>query len=451
MKALGSSVVLMSATLTRSQRAPLAKAWGADLPEAKAPYPRLTLVSGKSVESTPIPWEREKTYRVAQAPRPATELADFALEKLGKEGAAALIVNTVDRAQALYREIKARLGSGEAILEGDHPIGWRANDTELYLLHARLPSAERQVREHALLARFGKDGKRPKRALVVATQVIEQSLDLDFDLLFTDLAPLDLVLQRAGRTHRHRRTPPPAHAEPRIFVAGLAEEPPDIKSEFWDRVYDPYPLYTSWHLLRDQSVIRLPAEMEDLIEAAYAEETASKLPGSVRPLAKEALGALKTQVQDTELEAANVVVDPLARLLETLGADQLPAELGLEDDEESPYTQRPLTRLGEPSVNVVPLYQLDDGLFLDPKGKHPARVRGSFTPDEAAAHYAASLRVGRKGVVYALKKQDIPPAWQKSGLLRNLKPLYLNAQGYAQVGGSGLLMDPELGLVYIRR
>ncbi len=451
LRALGSSVVLMSATLTRAQRARLAEAWGAELPEAEAPYPRLTLMSEESVESIPIPWEEEKTYRVAPAPRPAPELAAFALEKLGEEGAAALIVNTVDRAQALYQELKARLGSGEVIVEEGRPIGWRAGETELYLLHARLPSVERQVRESALLARFGRDGKRPKRALVVATQVIEQSLDLDFDLLFTDLAPLDLVLQRAGRVHRHRRTPPPAHAKPRVFVAGLAEEPPNLKSEYWDKVYAAYPLYTSWHLLRGRSAIRLPAEMEDLIEAAYAEETAKRLPETVRAQATEALKALKIELEDTELEAANVVVDPLARLLETLGGDQLAAELGLEDDEESPYTQRPLTRLGEPSVTVVPLYRPAGGLFLDPEGQTPARVNGKASPEEARALYAASLRVGRQGVVQELKKVETPPAWQKNGLLRNLKPLYLDAEGRARIGSTELRMDPELGLVYMRR
>ena len=451
MKALGSSVVLMSATLTRAQRARLAEAWGAELPETEAPYPRLTLVRGGSVKSIPIPWEEEKTYRVFPAPRPAPELAAFALEKLGEEGAAALILNTVDRAQALYQELEGRLGSGEVIVEEGRPIGWRAGDTELYLLHARLPSAERQVRESALLGRFGRDGKRPKRALVVATQVIEQSLDLDFDLLFTDLAPLDLVLQRAGRVHRHPRTPPAAHAEPRVFVAGLAEEPPDLKSDYWDRVYATYPLYTSWHLLRSRSAIRLPAEMEGFIEAAYAEETLKQLPETVRGRAAEALNAFKTRLEDTELEAANVVVDPLARLLETLGRDQLAAELGLEDDEESPYTQRPLTRLGEPSITVVPLYRLADGLFLDPEGQTPARVNGKASPEEARALYAASLRVGRQGVVQGLKKEDTPPAWQKNGLLRNLKPLYLDAEGRARIGSTELRMDPELGLVYMRR
>ena len=175
------------------------------------------------------------------------------------------------------------------------------------------------------------------------------------------------------------------------------------------------------------------------------------MPVTVRARAAEALNAFKTQLEDTELEAANVVVDPLVRLLETLGADQLPAELGLEDDEESPYTQRPLTRLGEPSVSVVPLYELKSGLFLDPEGRIPARVKGEASPEEAKAIYAASLRVGRQGVVQTVKKVGTPPAWQKNGLLRHLKPLHLDAKGRAKVRNTELRMDPELGLVYTRR
>ncbi len=450
LRALGSSVVLMSATLTRAQRARLTDAWGASLPETEESYPRLTLVSGESVESRPISWPEEKTYQIAPAPRLAPELADFALKKLGAKGAAALIVNTVDRAQALYQELKQRLGDGEFILEGGHPIGWRAGETELYLLHARIPSGERQVREKALLARFGKDGKRPKRALVVATQVIEQSLDLDFDLLFTDLAPLDLVLQRAGRVHRHPRTPPAARTEPCVFVAGLDEEPPDLESEHWNKVYASYPLYTSWHILRSRNAIRLPAEMEDLIEATYAKDTLAVLPYTISARASEALEEFRTRIEDTELEAANIVVDPLNRLLGTLGSDQLAAKLGLDDDEENPYTQRPLTRLGEPSITVVPLYQLENGYFLDPAGRRPARIKGEASPAEAKALYAASLRVGRKDVVQELKNEEAPPAWQKNGLLRNLKPLYLDTEGRARVGKTELRMDPELGLVYKR-
>ena len=86
---------------------------------------------------------------------------------------------------------------------------------ELDLLHARFPFADRAEREARCLGRFGKDGNtvevpgggtrsvhRPSRAVLVSTQIIEQSLDLDFDLMVSDMAPADLLLQRAGRLHR---------------------------------------------------------------------------------------------------------------------------------------------------------------------------------------------------------------------------------------------------------
>ncbi|NAV74017.1 hypothetical protein FGF91_24510, partial [Salmonella sp. zj-f60] len=74
------------------------------------------------------------------------------------------------------------------------------------------PLEERLERERTVLAKFGKQGQRPQKAVLVATQVVEQSLDLDFDVMFTDLAPVDLVLQRAGRLHRHERDPEERHA-----------------------------------------------------------------------------------------------------------------------------------------------------------------------------------------------------------------------------------------------
>jgi len=449
LKALGSSVVLMSATLTRAQRERLAAAWGAKLPEIEAPYPRITL-AGDHVRSFAVPWPEKKAYEIESAPRPTDELHAVIIEKLGEEGVAAAVVNTVDRAQRLYRKIQGFLGSGEPILEKDVVIGRRFGQLEVYLLHARYPSRERQVRESALLARFGKDGNRPRRALVIATQVVEQSLDLDFDLLFTDLAPLDLVLQRAGRVHRHKRSRPVTHAKPIIYVAGLDEEPPDLSSDFWDRVYAPYPLYTSWHLLRSRKQIFLPDDMDTLIEAAYGDGTLEALPESVRAKATAALEQLKRDLEWHELQAGQVVVDPLSRLIERLGDDQSTARLGLDDEEENPYTQRPLTRLGEPSVQVVPLYQKSGTYYLDSTFKHQAAIKGRIGPEGARAVYAASLRVGRKGVVARLRQGDTPAAWRTNGLLRNLKPLFLDEGASNRIGNTELRMDPELGLVYLR-
>ncbi|XOB98225.1 CRISPR-associated helicase Cas3' [Deinococcota bacterium DY0809b] len=449
LRALGSSVVLMSATLTHKQREGLAAAWGAELPGAETPYPRVTIVSD-SARSLAVPWPEKKAYEIESAPRPTDELHAEIIEKLGEEGVAAAIVNTVDRAQRLYRKVQESLGSGEPILEEGVVVGRRFGTLEIYLLHARYPSHERQVREIALLSRFGKEGRRPRRALVIATQVAEQSLDLDFDLLFTDLAPLDLVLQRAGRVHRHKRSRSAVHAAPRIYVAGLGEDPPDIRSEYWDRVYAAYPLYMSWHLLRSRKQILLPDDMDTLIEAAYGDGGVEALPESVRAQAAAALEQQKRDLEEHELQASQVVVDPLFRLLERLGDDHSTARLGLDDEEENPYTQRPLTRLGEPSVQVIPLYSHKGNYYLDREFTHRVSLKGQITAEAARAVYAASLRVGRKGVTEKLRRENVPGGWKKNGLLRNLRPLILDERGTTKIGDTELRMDPELGLVYIR-
>ena len=78
----------------------------------------------------------------------------------------------------------------------------------LLLFHARFALHDRLAMEDRVLTAFGKDSTPAQRCgrLLIATQVVEQSLDVDFDLLVTDLAPIDRVIQRAGRLRRHRRT-----------------------------------------------------------------------------------------------------------------------------------------------------------------------------------------------------------------------------------------------------
>jgi CRISPR/Cas system-associated endonuclease/helicase Cas3 len=76
---------------------------------------------------------------------------------------------------------------------------------DLELLHARFPAWQREQITERVMGRFGKneDRGRPASAVLVATAIVEQSLDLDFDLIVSDLAPVALLLQRAGRCWRH--------------------------------------------------------------------------------------------------------------------------------------------------------------------------------------------------------------------------------------------------------
>ncbi len=135
-------------------------------------------------------------------------LADELRQSLAKGGCAAVIRNTVGLAQGTYLELKKffqkEIESGELQLD---------------LFHARFPFGRRKQIEEDVLQWFGRtkdDGvnengcivstpHRPTKAILVATQVVEQSLDLDFDVMISDVAPVDLVLQRAGRLHRHAR------------------------------------------------------------------------------------------------------------------------------------------------------------------------------------------------------------------------------------------------------
>jgi CRISPR-associated endonuclease/helicase Cas3 len=207
LKALGCSVVLMSATLPRNVRNNLLQAWDVkpdDAPEM--PYPRLLLADKKkqvrveTFQSRPLP-----PVTLSSISEDKEILATCALKCLEQGGHGAVIVNTVDRAQALYRELRKRL----------------ADDTELVLFHARFPANERSELEKVVLRIFGnspKDRLRPGKALLIATQVAEQSLDIDFDFLITDLAPIDLVLQRLGRLHRHKRVRPAAHRQAHLGV-----------------------------------------------------------------------------------------------------------------------------------------------------------------------------------------------------------------------------------------
>lgn len=171
-------------------------------------------------------------------------------------GCAAVICNTVARAQQMYSLLKQHV-----------------DPDELDLLHARFPFEDRDEREKRALARFGKDGsERPKRSVLVATQVIEQSLDLDFDLMVTGMeAPADLV-ERAGRLQRHVRNRPERFQDGAVLWVG---EPEKIDSNVptFDggsaAIYDEHVLLCLWLALKDRPVVRFPDDIETIIEEVY--------------------------------------------------------------------------------------------------------------------------------------------------------------------------------------
>ncbi|TKD36506.1 CRISPR-associated helicase Cas3' [Azotobacter chroococcum] len=429
LKALGSSVVLMSATLPAQRRAALLRAWGVADADAPAPaYPRLLLadergLQGATCASRPLP-----SIRLQAVGAELDSLADCALECLQGGGCGALIVNTVERAQTLYLGLRERLGDSARLL----------------LFHARFPADQRGEREREVLAAFGVDGERPAGALLIATQVAEQSLDIDFDFMLSDLAPVDLLLQRAGRLHRHRRTRPAAHAEARLFVAGLAPERlPDLKGTGWEYVYDPYILGRTWALLSREAELQLPQDIDRLVQAVYGE---AGLPADLTEVDRafiedEAYGSHLGKRQTEQMMALNVAIDPdaepqAAYVQKCRGYEEGEEGLGLPN----------YTRLGQDSVSLVPLHVVAGGWSLTADGE-------AFDPDQtlpdtlARALHARQLRTSRQALVRHLQAVEAPRAFAEHPLLRHLKPLPLE-QGCLTLGRLRLRLDDELGLVY---
>ena len=171
---------------------------------------------------------------LAQRPPAATEMGYPLVTSWSAQAPAQLTQQVVATRAAVQRRVGVRSSSDEAevvaaidsALAAGHCVCWVRNTvadalaafekfkarlpaSRLLLFHARFALRDRLDMEEQVLAHFGKDSIAAERAgrLLIATQVVEQSLDVDFDLLVSDLAPIDRVIQRAGRLRRHRRAP----------------------------------------------------------------------------------------------------------------------------------------------------------------------------------------------------------------------------------------------------
>lgn len=480
LRALNSSVVLMSATLPDQTRHDLLNAWGVT-PDAPPPYPRLTVarLGDAAPTSRHIPGPRRSvTLHLRPLDPEVATLAAQAAALAAQGGTVAMIVNTVQRAQEVFVAVRKLLGDRfQSMCKScKHPqrIG-------VHLYHARYPADERLDREERTLRYLGKqpatykDKKGvehtgdvwPPRFILIATQVAEQSLDFDADVMISDLAPIDLLLQRAGRLHRHaanegRRG---AHGTPTLYVAGLADWPEEaLDVHKWKYIYAPALLYRSWHVLRGRDTVALPDDLDPLVQRVY------------NPLCP-ALDGL-TDEQEATLHRADRELDRLRRTHTATGVQahigepetflDLPVQPSRGEPEGEPVQDDPAaaagdvadeprlgTRLGDESLRVVPLHRYDT-VYLDAKGRETAQVTTLRRDDWDLARkiYARSLQISRRDVIAALKASPAARGnehrgWAAHPLLRDAEPLVF-VNGELGVGRTRLRLDPELGLVYER-
>jgi CRISPR-associated endonuclease/helicase Cas3 len=336
---LGGSAIVMTATLPMDMREGYAQAFRQGLTGpaqggrrrrrqqedtplvAEADYPMLSILGQGGVETRapdPVP----ATRRNIAVHRLTSEAEAVATLKGGvAKGAACVWVrNAVDDA----------IGAVEAL---------RTQGIQADLLHARFTVADRLDKERILQARFGPEGQGRAGRVLVATQVVEASLDLDFDLMVSDLAPVGALVQRAGRLWRHM-DPRPAHARP---VGGpalhvLSPDPDQVEDERWLQTVLGagawvYPADVQWRTARvlfEAGMIRAPDGLRDLIEAVHGAAPAD-LPLPLENTGWQTEGNAMTEAQ---LAIANMP-DPFAgydqdKMRKVFDDEVFPTRLGRE-------------------------------------------------------------------------------------------------------------------------
>ncbi|GBC61451.1 CRISPR-associated helicase/endonuclease Cas3 [Desulfonema ishimotonii] len=269
LRAMGSHVILLSATLPHSVRQEISGAFG-DLPDVRESreYPLMThMVSGEKPRY--IPCESVATSEkevVFEATHDADAMADRVIRHARAGAQCCVILNTVAKAQEFY----GLLADSE-----------RCGGLDIMLFHSRFMFRDRNRIEETVLARFGKHGDRSRGRILVATQVAEQSLDVDFDVMVSEIAPVDLLLQRAGRLHRfpennrYRRGTPwerprltvfmPCETAARLLDDRIAN--PEARS-----VYDAAILFRTALLFENEDralTVRIPDDIRPLVDRVY--------------------------------------------------------------------------------------------------------------------------------------------------------------------------------------
>ncbi|MGQ5640766.1 CRISPR-associated helicase Cas3' [Streptomyces sp. EWL5.16] len=465
----GVPVVLLSATLPVSVSDRLIKEYlrGAGMKASElrrrqfvAPYPGWLYVDAGSGACTPMSPVRQREQAavrsmdlrvriepVAHSAKAGKRSRLAVIERLvepvavGEGGCALVVCNTVGEAQQTYLHLQQRYPS----LAGE----------ELLLVHARFPGDVREERTALVTSGMGRGGPRPARRIVVATQVVEQSLDLDADLVISDLAPLALLLQRAGRCWRHEnwwtehgypggRARPAWADAPRLVVldplAGGGRVPVQ-----WGEVYAEHLLIETSEVMAelDGGTIAVPGGVQQLVERVHGDR-ADRFDWD-----DPAKSAAWSAYRGSEMAArgmADVVVVPRARSLWEL--HEMHHLQGAEDEWEA------ATRLGADSVRLLCVHRQPDGrITLDVAGREELPAADT-TPTASDVRRVMRRTIPVRADWFAGAEADAhrpPVSWAEHPMLGDVRllcqPVVDGRAQAVRVGTKTLRLDDELGLV----
>lgn len=403
-------------------------------------YPLLTWTDGNVIHQKMIQQEtKHKAVRINRLNSCKDVIATIR-DKLKNGGCACVILNTVKCAQSFYNMLK------------DEFPEW-----EILLYHAQFTLDDRLQKEKKIMSKMGKKTKNSDRGrfILVGTQVLEQSLDYDADILFTQLCPIDLLLQRIGRLHRHERVDakgqsarPPGLQQPECWVISGGEEMEEYDSGS-RKIYGDYLLMRTGKVLPDQ--INLPENIASLVQKVYDESNSLDMEGEDSyELAKQ---EYIQQIEKQKRRAETFLLEKPRK--EITGMLTNPVFYDEEDGNRG-------VRDGDLSIEIILLRNDSDGIRLLESSVFDKCFHTDEMPDEETCFQMARQRV-RLPRLFAQdyffnrlmdeldERQKEFYLWKESAWLKGEEILLLDSNNTVELCGYLLYYDSETGLQYLKR
>ena len=278
----GGYTTLLSATLGSRARSRFAGGGSAGVPSLTAscnmPYPLITLGTGAEVKITQALSAKSVRFDTVPALWTPHDVADAIAQALNQGARVLVILNTVRRAVGLFQRLESWIGGSMFQCHGVATPH-----------HGRFAPADRVLLDQGVSNRFGASGA-PGPVLLIGTQTLEQSLDIDADFLVTDLCPADVLLQRVGRLHRHAKQRPEGYEDARCLVLvppGDLEEcldhrgfvSPRMRKEGLGSVYPDLRMVELTRRMLENAVFSFPHDNRWFVEHAVHPEALKSLDG----------------------------------------------------------------------------------------------------------------------------------------------------------------------------
>lgn len=452
MAAYGVPVILLSATLPAKRRKELVECYAksyskyhlgkqkAEIIEQRedwrshTAYPLITWTDAECIKQRDIICDAASKKVKIDRIDSVKVMVEFLKEKLSYGGCACIIANTIKKAQDIYEECNRQLDGFKIIL-----------------YHAQYIMADREKKEKIILEKMGKfSGEKDRDKLIlIGTQVLEQSLDYDADIMVTQLCPIDLFFQRIGRLHRHKRNRTETLKYPQCILLEEKDDPYDAGTK---AVYGDYLLMRTERILKNS--VAIPEDITELVQKVYDEENALGLTGEEYD---KAVLQYKKEIERKRQIADNyrITVPGMKRYID---------ELLSNPERSNEKISEACVRDAETSIEVLLMKKCKDSRikFIDDLQENEESLSSYDVPNSVQGRRIAQQRLRLPHIFSAVWNIDATiqeledlnrmglPQWQQCPWIQGDLILLLNEENQASLNGYRLTYSYDKGLEYIK-